>query len=60
VMVMMAAGTVAAIAFLGVARLTGRPGRPGAPEAVGGAGTVVAGEDLQGRAVARQRIWIGQ
>ena len=47
VMMMVAAGAVTPIAFLGVTRLTGRPGGPGTPQAVGGTGTVVAGEHLQ-------------
>ena len=47
VMMMVAAGAVTPIAFLGVAWLTGRPGGPGTPQAVGGTGTVVAGEHLQ-------------
>ena len=48
VAVMVVAGAVAAVAFLGatVAGLTGRPGGPGAPQAVRGTGAVIAREDL--------------
>jgi hypothetical protein len=62
VAVMVVAGAVAAVAFLGatVAGLTGRPGGPGAPQAVRGTGTVITGEDLKGGAVAVQRVRVGQ
>ncbi len=60
--VMVVAGAVAAVAFLGatVAGLAGRPGGPGAPQAVRGTGTVIAREDLKGGAVAGQRVRVGQ